>query len=212
VVSGSNGDTAKAGLKAVGKAGVAAADWTQTIEGSAPSPKYVAEITGGMETTDTTEGCHESWEINYNGKLSDSFTTTPGAGFYLPRSGGLPQTGARAYDETGSGTFTLDPCEDDPGCSAGLRKYSRSDPGHLTLTLVGSDTIRVRGNSFTFENDGSNDDCSGDPPVGVGTLGEGTFPTSMAGQQTITVPLSHDDTFSGRHAVGSATVTLTRVS
>jgi hypothetical protein len=81
----------------------------------------------------------------------------------------------------------------------------------MTFDLQGSN-IKVTAVSFSFQNAGTNPDCSGDPPVGVGKIGVGTFPRSLVGAQTITVSISHDDTFSGRRAVGSGTVTLHRVN
>jgi hypothetical protein len=187
---------------------------THQIQGrnTCPPPKYVAQITNGMETTDAVDGCHEHWQISYSASLSDSYSTTPGEGFYLPHpEGGPPQSTANAYQEDGTGSYTLPPCDPDPGCSTSLQKYQKSGPGEVTFDLKGPD-IKVSARSFTWENSGANPDCSGDPPVGVGRLGEGTFPRSMVGAQTITVQISYDETFSGRHGVGSATVTLHRVS
>jgi hypothetical protein len=208
VPSGSNPGTAGVSLKAVGKAGVAAGPWAQTIQGGPVSPKYVAEL-HGSETIDTTEGCHYRWEVSYDGSFSES--TSPDGGFYLPGFPGQPETGARASEESGSGTVTQDPCEDndDPGCSGGMQRYSHSDPGHIVFDLKNDNDIRVRANGFDFEPTG---DCGGDPLIELGIFGEGTISRSEVGDQTITVQVAQDLTTSGEHAVGQGTVVLHRVN
>ena len=167
-------------------------------------PKYVAQVSG-TETTDTVGGeCHLRWEVSYN-------ASTAPAWFYLPHpEGGPPETGQHAIQESGTGTFTQDPCDPDPGCTATLVTDKRATAGDFTFDLQGSN-IKVTVVSVAFQNAGTND-CGGDPPVGVGKIGVGTFPRSLVGAPTITVQLSHDDTFSGRHAVGSGTITLHRVN
>jgi hypothetical protein len=168
---------------------------------------YLGQVTGTLRI-DAPPGCASDHEqFSYSASLAgftgpqDPFAITSGSG------GGIENDqGAKGYGESGSGSYTLDPCAEaqSPGCSNELHQAGGST-GQVLFELEGS---TVKATAYTFAWEGTSG-CSGDRLELV--IGEGTFPLSMVGAETISVALSrHDD--NPRVANGSGTLTLQRVN
>jgi hypothetical protein len=168
---------------------------------------YVGQASGTLNI-DATTGCADHERYSYNANLA-AFTG-PQDPFPIVNatSGDVENdTGARGYNESGTGTYTLDPCPEAQtgGCSSELHEA----PGTLTgQVLFEREGTTVKASLYTFPWDESGSGCSGDRVDLL--IGEGTFPSSMVGNETITVTLSrHED--NPRRYEGSGTLTLQRV-
>jgi hypothetical protein len=120
--------------------------------------------------------------------------------------------GAKGYADTGSGTYVLDPCDESqtPGCSTGFRRAGDGSSGQVLFDVEGS-TVKATAIPFNWEP--TTNACGGVGPLGEATtIGEGRFPLSMVGAQTITVALTRHDSNSLYTFDGSGTLTLRRVS
>jgi hypothetical protein len=114
------------------------------------------------------------------------------------------------YNESGSGSETLGPCEQrgDPGCSTGLR-LAGVHVGLVTFVFKGS-TVKATADMPDFEGTSGTHLTCGFPESNI--LGDAEFPLSMVGAQTITVPLSRHDVYGSYTTDGSGTLTLRRVN
>lgn len=175
------------------------------------TPLYLGQVNGTLRI-DAPPGCvrdHEQY--SYNASLAgfsgaqDPFAILSGGGGNFEND-----TGAKAYGDSGSGSYTLDPCEEtqSPGCSVEMGRASDQSTGQLLFEREGS-TVKATVLTFGWEGVTSGPPCGRQERVEQ-VIGEGTFPASMVGAQTITVALSrHEDT--PRVTDGSGTLTLQRV-
>jgi hypothetical protein len=170
---------------------------------------YVGQVSGTLRI-DAPPGCvvdHERY--SYNASLA-GFTGPQDPFAIVSGSGDLVENdqGAKGYSESGSGSYTLDPCEEiqSQGCSNDLRRAADGYAGQVLFELEGS---TVKATAYTFPWEATATGCSGNRLEQV--IGEGTFPLSMVGAETITVALSrHDDR--PRVADGTGTLTMQRVN
>jgi hypothetical protein len=154
----------------------------------------------------------EHEQFSYNASLA-SFQGPQDPFEIVTGSGGLTEgQGAKAYDDAGSGTYVLDPCSETqtPGCSTGFRRQGDGSSGQVLFTVEGS-TVKATAIPFNWE--ATTNACGGIGPLGDATkIGEGTFPLSMVGDQTITVSLTRHDSNGTYTYDGSGTLTLRRVN
>ena len=188
----------KGDFKATSTAGVASGTWEQETE---DKPLYRGTISGTRGETFIPGECGGGWQFNYSARLADIVGSDQPFAIVEPVNGGTAEIGgARGYDETGNGTYTLAPCHGLPGCSSNLWLDPASSHGVALFTAV-ADIVGVTVDVAPILH-GHN--C-GFPGL---TLGEGTFPRSMVGADTITVELS----FNSGPVFGNGTMTLTRVN
>ena len=118
--------------------------------------------------------------------------------------------GAKGYAETGSGTYVLDPCDEiqSPGCSTGLQNRNDGSYGQVLFDVEGQ-TVKATALPFGFGP--TSDACGGVGAGGATPIGSGSFPLSMVGAQTITVPLTYHSSNGIDTWDGSGTLTLHRV-
>jgi hypothetical protein len=183
----------KAGYRVTSKAGVGEATWTQPTE---DAPRYRGTVSGTRRFQEPGD-CGRAWHWSYSARLATLLgTDQPFAILELDPGSGIEGGTAQAYDETGSGSYTLDPCRSDPGCSTGLARDPGFGPGLVSFS-VDADTV-------TADVDAS--DFTGACPHDWSRfLGRGTFPRSSIGADAITVTLAWNDGSSG-------TLTLTRAN
>ena len=187
----------KGAFKATSTAGVADGTWEQEIE---DAPLYRGTITGTRGDTYIPGECGGGWQFSYTARLADIVGSDKPFPIVDTDASGPEGGGAGGYDETGNGTYTLEPCNGLPACSTNLSL----GPGVLhgvVLFDADADTVGVTVDVGPILH---GEDC-GLPGL---TLGEGTFPRSMIGADTITVELS----FNSGPVYGNGTLTLTRVS
>jgi hypothetical protein len=174
------------------------------------TPLYLGTVNGTLSIDDPRE-CGDHQQFSYGASLGsfegpqDPFAIVAGSGSLI--EGG----GAKGYSDSGSGSYVLPPCESaqTPGCSTGFRRRSNGSYGQVLFDVEGS---MVKATAIPFDWEATTDACGGVGPLGnVTTIGEGRFPLSMVGDETITVALSRrDDT--PLVAVGNGTLTLRRVN
>ena len=187
----------KGHFKATSTAGVASGTWEQETE---DRPLYRGTISGTRGDTYIPGECGGGWQFGYSARLADIVGSDQPFPILDTDGSGPAIGGAGGYDETGNGTYTLEPCHGLPACSTSLSL----SPGALhgvVLFDADADTVSVTVDVAPIEH---GDDC-GLPGL---TLGEGTFPRSMVGADTITVQLS----FNSGPVFGNGTMTLTRVN
>ena len=187
----------KGHFKATSTAGVASGTWEQETE---DAPLYRGTITGTRGDTYIPGECGGGWQFNYSARLADIVGSDQPFAIIDTEGSGPAIGGAGGYDETGTGTYTLEPCNGLPACSTNL-SLSPGDLHGVALFGADVDTVSVTVDVGPIEH---GDDC-GLPSL---TLGEGTFPRSMIGADTITVELS----FNSGPVFGDGTMTLTRVN
>lgn len=184
----------KGDFKATSTAGVASGTWEQETE---DNPLYRGTVSGIRGDTYMPGNCGGGWQFDYSARLADIVGSDQP--FPIIDTGGTGG-GAGGYDETGTGTYTLEACNGLPACSTSLSL----SPGVLhgvVLFDADADSVSVTVDVGPIEH---GDDC-GLPSL---TLGDGTFPRSMVGDDTITVGLS----FNSGPVFGNGTMTLTRVN
>jgi hypothetical protein len=142
--------------------------------------------------------CGGGWEFSYSARLADIVGSDQPFPIIETDGSGPEGGGARGYDETGNGTYTLEPCHGLPACSTSLSLDPGTSHG-VALFEADADTVSVIVDIAPILH---GDDC-GLPGL---TLGEGTFPRSIIGADTITVQLS----FNSGPVFGDGTLTLTR--
>ena len=183
----------KGHFKATSTAGVASGTWEQETE---DRPLYRGTISGTRGDTYIPGECGGGWQFGYSARLADIVGSDQPFPILDTDGSGPAIGGAGGYDETGNGTYTLEPCHGLPACSTSLSL----SPGALhgvVLFDADADTVSVTVDVAPIEH---GDDC-GLPGL---TLGEGTFPRSMVGADTITVQLS----FNSGPVFGNGTMTL----
>ena len=181
-------------VRVTSRAGVGEASWEQETESS---PLYLATLTGTRGETYRPGNCGGGWDFTYGARLADF--TGGDQPFAILRPGD-EGGGARGYDETGSGTYALEPCNALPGCSTNLSLDPASSPHLIALFGVNGDSVGV---DIDAGNVGHGENCG----YGFFTLGSGSFPRSAIGDDTITVAI----TFNSEPVYGNGTLTLTRV-
>ena len=177
-------------------AGVADGTWEQETE---DKPLYRGTVSGTRGDTYMPGECGGGWEFSYSARLADIVGSDQPFPIIDTDGSGPEGGGARGYDETGNGTYTLEPCHGLPACSTSLSLGPGVLHG-LVLFEADADSVGVTVDVAPIEHG----DC-GLPEL---TLGEGTFPRSMVGADTITVELS----FNSGPVYGNGTMTLTRVN
>ena len=146
--------------------------------------------------------CGGGWHFDYSARLADIVgSDQPFPILETAGSGSTEIGGAQGYDETGDGTYTLAPCDGHPGCSTNLSLDPPFNSHGVVLFDANADTVFVNVDVGGIEH-GDNCGLSGL------TLGDGSFPRSMVGADTITVQLS----FNSGPVFGNGTMTLTRVN
>ncbi|MEA2427384.1 MAG: hypothetical protein QOF37_1012, partial [Thermoleophilaceae bacterium] len=190
----------KATYRATTKAGVAQESWTQKTDAPA---LYLGQVEGTV-TFESSTYCHSSQEYNFSGSLHDVYTHAP---FSLEHGGGL----ATGYDESGTGSWVVDPCNSDPGCSYNL-EATIPDPGYAQFWQTGDDLAGIHVEVWTSSwTDGPGCGGAGGDSRGGLMIGTGRIPVSELGAETISVPISsRDEEYVGTLA-GSGTLTLHRV-
>ena len=167
------------------RAGVGEASWQQETE---DKPVYRGTIRANRGITSGSGECSEGWDLSYSARLAD----VSGADQPFPVIDG----GAQGYDETGSGTYTLTPCNGLPGCSSSLFLDPALVSHAFVVFSVDTDTVGVEADAM----------FGGSCGFGSVVLGLGSFPRGAVGDDTIVVPLS----FNSAPVYGNGTLTLTR--
>jgi hypothetical protein len=170
---------------------------------------YVGQISGTLRSDSSPPGCADHESFSYGARLA-GFTGPQDPFALISGTEGSVENdqGAKGYDESGSGTYTLDPCAEaqSQGCSNELHQASGSY-GQVLFEREGS---TVKATAYTFPWEAPATGCSG-KNLSEQVVGEGTFPLSMVGAETITVALSRHEDTSSRVYEGSGTLTLQRV-
>ena len=209
------GKKVTASFRVTSPAGVAAGNWTQDTEGEF---LYLGEVSGTSQWDQgpCPDATHES--LGYSAKLEKStHTGGPQQPFPLVDDTTVanPGVGLAAWgnDETGTGSFTRDPCPDDgdPGCTTQLQPDTEHGHGHVIFAVEGS-TVKATARTWSWK---SIDQTDCFLESGVPVFAVGTFPLSEVGAQEITVPLSlvvhnSEDGYTSDF-VGSGTLKLHRV-
>ena len=199
VTNAGHGIKLKGNFKATSTAGVASGTWEQETE---DKPLYRGTISGTRGDTFIPGECGGGWQFDYSARLADIVgSDQPFAIIELVEGGTAEIGGARGYDETGNGTYTLAPCHGLPGCSTNLSFDPPFNSHGVVLFDANADTVFVNVDVGGIEH-GDNCGLSGL------TLGDGSFPRSMVGADTITVQLS----FNSGPVFGHGTMILTRVN
>ena len=197
VTKAGDGAKLKGDFKATSTAGVASGTWEQETE---DKPLYRGTISGTRGDTYIPGECGGGWQFSYSARLADIVGSDQPFPIIDTDGSGPGGGGALGYDETGNGTYTLAPCHGLPGCSTNLWLDPTSSHG-VVLFDADADTVSVTVDVAPILHD---ENCG---PPGL-TLGEGTFPRSMVGGDTITVELS----WNYGVIFGNGTMTLTRVN
>ena len=198
VTNAGHGIKLKGDLEVTSTAGVASGSWEQETE---DKPLYRGTVSGTRGDTFIPGECGGGWQFDYSARLADIVGSDQPFPIVEPVNGGTAEIGgARGYDETGDGTYTLAPCHGLPGCSSNLWLDPANSHGVALFSAV-ADIVGVTVDVAPILH-GHN--C-GFPGL---TLGEGTFLRSMVGADTITVQLS----FNSGPVFGNGTMTLTRVN
>ncbi len=197
VTNAGHGIKLKGDLEVTSTAGVASGTWEQETE---DKPLYRGTVTGTRgDSLETAGECGGSWQFSYSARLASLDGSDQPFAVIIDTDSGPEGGDALGYDETGSGTWTLEPCNGSPGCSANL-SFDPDFRSHGDVYFeADADTVRA-----TVEVGPIDNDCGS---RGF-TLGQGTFPRSMVGADTITVALS----WNSGPVFGNGTMTLTRVN
>jgi hypothetical protein len=185
----------KGDFEVTSTAGVASGTWEQETE---DKPLYRGSVSGTRGDTYIPGECGGGWEFSYSARLADIVGSDQPFPIIDTDGSGPAGGGARGYDETGNGTYTLEPCNGLPACSTSLSLDPTVSHG-VVLFDADANTVVVTVDVAPILH---GDDC-GLPGL---TLGGGTFPRSMIGADTITVQLS----FNSGPVFGDGTLTLTR--
>jgi hypothetical protein len=174
------------------------------------SPLYLGEVSGSLRIDEQGE-CADHEQYSYSASLRDFSSSGSARPFAIVQGSGaeLEGGGAQAYNETGSGTYTLDPCEpaQTAGCSTGMQRRADGSEGIVFFDVMGS-TVEATVIPFGWQS--TSNGCGTITRLGeVTTIGAARFPLSMVGADTITAPISRRDE-TPRLAVGSGTLTLRR--
>ena len=196
VTNAGHGIKLKGDFKATSTAGVASGTWEQETD---DKPLYRGTVSGTRGDTYIPGECGGGWQFSYSARLADIVGSEQPFAIIDTDGSGPEGGGARGYDETGNGTYTLEPCHGLPACSTNLWLDPGTSHG-VVLFDADADTVGVIVDVGPIEHG----DC-GLPGL---TLGEGTFSRSMVGADTITVELS----FNSGPVYGTGTMTLTRVN
>jgi hypothetical protein len=217
VTNAGPGVKVRAGFRATSTAGVASGTWEQNTEGEF---LYLGEVTGTSQWDQTPCPFATHEQFSYHANLEKTaHTGGPPQPFALvdERTIANPGVGLAGWgnQETGSGSWTRDPCpdDDDPGCSTPLHPEPDDGHGHVIFSVEGT-TVKATARSFSWESNASSaEDCYLFSSIPVFAIGR--FPLSDVGADTITVPLAinehTDDDGLRTDFVGSGTLTLHRV-
>lgn len=198
VTNAGDGIKLKGDFKATSPAGVASGTWEQETE---DKPLYRGTVSGTRGDTPIPGECGGAWQFSYSARLADIVGSDQPFAIIDKVDGGSAEIGgAGGYDETGNGTYTLEACNGLPACSTNLSIDPAVDLHGVVLFDADADTVFVTVDIGGIEH--------GDCGLSGLTLGEGTFPRSMIGADTITVELS----FNSGPVFGNGTMTLTRVN
>ena len=199
VTNAGDGIKLKGDFKVTSTAGVASGTWEQETE---DKPLYRGTVSGTRGDTPIPGECGGAWQFSYSARLAEiNGSDQPFPIIETVGSGPAEIGAAEGYDETGNGTYTLEPCNGLPACATTLWLDPPFNSHGVVLFDADADTVSVTVDVVGIEH---GDGCG---PSGL-TLGDGTFPRSMIGADTITVELS----FNSGPVFGNGTLTLTRVN
>ena len=187
VTKAGKGIIVAASLRVTSKAGVGQGTWEQETE---DAPLYRGEVHDTL-SIDSGGTCPEQQQSSYSASLAPA----PDQPFSILDPGSV-----YGSDEQATGTYTLPPCDNLPGCSSTLS----DDPNNSATVFFdaqGDGTVGV-----TLE-PGNLIQSGGPCSVHYVTL-YGSFPQSMIGEPTIPVDLSYHDA----QINISGTLTLTRAN
>ena len=197
VTKAGHGIKLKGDFKVTSTAGVASGTWEQETE---DTPLYRGTVSGTRGDAFIPGECGGGWQFSYSARLATLDGSDQPFAVIIDTDSGADGGDALGYDETGSGTYTLAPCNGTPGCSTGLSL----DPAFRSHGSVYFEADAETVHATVDIGPIANGDCG----PRYATLGEGTFPRSMVGADTITVQLS----FNSGPVFGNGTMTLTRVN
>jgi hypothetical protein len=169
------------------------------------TPLYLGTVNATLRIEGGDPGCADYHaQVSYNASLAG--LGGPQDPFPIDVSGST----AYDYNESGSGSETVGPCEahSDPGCSTALQLFSGGHVGGVSFVFEGS-TVKPAADMPDFGGTGSAHLTCGFERT---PAGYGKFPLSMVGAQTITVPLSRHDVYGSYTTDGRGTLTLRRVN
>ena len=124
---------------ATSTAGVASGTWEQETD---DKPLYRGTVSGTRGDTYIPGECGGGWQFSYSARLADIVGSDQPFAIIDTDGSGPEGGGARGYDETGNGTYTLEPCHGLPACSTNLWL----DPGishGVVLFDADADTVGV---------------------------------------------------------------------
>ncbi len=198
VTNAGKGIVVSTAVRVTSRAGVGEGSWEQQTE---DAPLYRGTLTGTRGETYVPGNCGGGWQFTYSARLAASTAFDEPFPIFDPGGSGPEGGGAQGYDETGNGTYTVEPCDGRSGCSTNLSLDPASAYHVIALFGADGDTVGV---DVDIGNVAHGENCG----FGIFTLGSGTFPRSAIGNDTITVEL----TFNSGLVFGNGTLTLTRVN
>ena len=183
-------------IHATSRAGVAEDSWVQETTSGA---FYTGQIDGTFDFVIAGQ-CGAHLTLDYHSRVRDFFSDSP---FDLSHLGGIELTAA----DTGTGSYVVDACEpDSPGCTESLEPTSPDEGTVILESFLNDPNIHAEVTTSSWRVTGG--DC--DNPFNGFVIGNGTFPITEVGNDTITMPFSINETDGNDTSVGSGTLTLHR--
>ena len=216
VTNAGSGVKVTAAFRATSPAGVASGTWTQDTEGEI---LYLGHVSGTLSWDESPCPFLDHQQFSYSADLEKA-NHTGGPQIPFPifdeQIMSHPGAGIAAWgnSESGAGSWSSGPCDsgvsDCP--SSPLTPEPDDGHGHIIFSREG-DMIKATARSFSWSGHTS-DDC--DIFWSIPVYGEGHFPVSQVGADTLTIPLTINEhgTEDGitTDYVGSGTLTLHRVN
>ena len=190
VTGAGSGVKVTAAFRATSPAGVASGTWTQDTEGEI---LYLGEVTGTLSWEELPCPFLDHQQFSYNAHLEKA---NHAGGSQIPfpifdeQIMSHPRAGIAAWgnSESGAGSWSSGPCDtgvsDCP--SSPLTPELDDAHGHIIFSREG-DMIKATARSFSWSGHAS-EDC--DIFWSIPVYGEGQFPVSQVGADTLTIPLS----------------------